>query len=79
MQDRAVSSSGENPGLPLKSSRKPTASEPSNSGAKEEGGEEKSVATGVRMKVHVFFLRRNTLLPLVPPAVMEEARPPPKN
>lgn len=32
MQDRAVSSSGENPGLPLKSSRKLTASEPSNSG-----------------------------------------------
>jgi len=41
--------------------------------------EEKSIATGVRMKVHVFFLRRNTLLPLVPPAVMEGARPPSKN
>lgn len=35
--------------------------------------EEKSVATGVRMKVHVFFLRRNTLLPLVSAAVMEGA------
>lgn len=39
---------------------------------------EKLRYTGVRMKVHVFFLRRNTLLPLVPPAVMEEARPPPR-
>jgi len=49
---------------------------------KEEEGKrrkEKSVATGVRMKVHAFFLRRNTLLPLVPTVVMERARPPPKN
>ncbi|XP_032688299.1 uncharacterized protein LOC116852245 [Odontomachus brunneus] len=33
---------------------------------RDRGKRERSVTTGVMMKVHVFFLRRNTLLPLVP-------------
>lgn len=63
---------GRNPGLFLKRSRNVSRNcilrEEGNGrreAGKGRGREEKSAATGVRMKVHVFFLRRNTLLPLV--------------
>lgn len=66
---------GRNPGLFLKCSRKLCIEEKKREAGRARGEEreEKSAATGVRMKVHVFFLRRNTLLPLVLAAVMEGA------